>query len=264
MVLILFAARWIVSEHHVPELEEFSLYLMSLSWALMVAGFLWLLYIALEPFVRRRWPGVLVSWSRLFAGNFRDPLVGRDLRAGCVVGVGLSLLELLSYSLASRIGVPEAPYTLGGPEMMSLLGTRGLLGMILSEPIVSLFWALATLFLLFLLRVMLRREWVAAAAFILVLTAFMGLGSDSPITWIFYALKYGVICFLLLRFGLLANTAHYTVYFLLWFFPMTPHLSAWYSGIGLAGAVLMLAFAAYAFHTSLGGRPMFQARLLED
>jgi len=47
-------------------------------------------------------------------------------------------------------------------------------------------------------------------------------------------------------------------------FPITPQLSAWYSGTGLAGAVLLLAFAAYAFHTSLGGRPMFQSRLLED
>ncbi len=264
LVLILFSASWIVGEHHVPELEEFSLFLMFLSWSLLVAGFLWLLYIALEPFVRRRWPGALVSWSRLFAGNFRDPLVGRDLLAGCVAGVGLCLLECLGYRLASRIGIPEAPFTLGGPEMLSLLGTRALLEVILSRPILSLFWALATLFLLFLLRVLLRREWVAALAFILVLTVSMGLGSDSPITWIFYALKYAVVCFLLVRFGLLANTAHYAVYFILFFFPITPQLSAWYAGTGIAGVVLILAFTAYAFHTSLGGRPMFRASLLED
>jgi len=264
LVLILFAAAWIVGEHHVPEFEEFSLFLMFFSWALLVAGFLWLLYIALEPFVRRRWPGALVSWSRLFAGNFRDPLVGRDLLAGCVIGVGLCLLECLSYNLASRIGVPEAPFTLGGPEVRSLLGTRALLDMIFTQPIFSLFWSLATLFLLFLLRVLLRREWIAAAVFILVLTAWMGLGSDSPLTWAFSALKYGVVYFLLMRFGLLANTAHYAVNYLLWFFPMTPQLSAWYSGIGLAGLVLLLGFAAYAFHTSLGGRPMFEAKLLED
>jgi hypothetical protein len=32
--------------------------------------------------VRRRWPATLVSWSRLLAGRFRDPLVGRDVLAG--------------------------------------------------------------------------------------------------------------------------------------------------------------------------------------
>jgi hypothetical protein len=264
LVFILFAVAWIVGEHHVPDFEEFSLFLMFLSWALLVTGFLWLLYIALEPFVRRRWPGSLVSWSRLFAGGFRDPLVGRDLLVGCVIGIALSLLEFLSHNLASWVGVPEAPFTPVGPELDFFLGTRAVLDNILSLPILSLFWGLASLFLLFLLRILLRREWVAAVVFILVLTAFMGLGSDSPVTWIYYVLKYGVVCFLLVRFGLLANTAHYTVYFLLWFFPITPQLSAWYSGIGLAGVVLLLAFAAYAFRTSLGGRPMFQAKLLED
>jgi len=264
LVLILFAAEWIVGEHHVPELEEFSLFLMSFSWALLVAGFLWLLYIALEPFVRRRWPGALVSWSRLFAGDFRDPLVGRDLLVGCVIGIALCLLEGVSNNLASWIGVPEAPFTVGGSEFQSLLGTRAVMDQILLLPVVSLFWGLATLFLLFLFRVLLRREWLAAGTFIVVLTAFLGLGSDSPVTWVFYALKCGFVCFLLVRFGLLANTAHYATYFFLWFFPITPQLSAWYSGIGLAAVVLVLAFAAYAFHTSLGGHPVFQARLLED
>jgi len=51
---------------------------------------------------------------------------------------------------------------------------------------------------------------------------------------------------------------------LLFQLPIIPQLSAWYSGTGLALAVLMLAFAVYAFHASLGGRPMFQAKLLED
>ena len=29
----------------------------------------WILYIAIEPFVRRRWPQILVSWTRLLSGN---------------------------------------------------------------------------------------------------------------------------------------------------------------------------------------------------
>lgn len=35
----------------------------------------WLMYMALEPYVRRRWPDMLIGWSRLLAGDYRDPLV---------------------------------------------------------------------------------------------------------------------------------------------------------------------------------------------
>ena len=36
-------------------------------------------YLALEPYVRRTWPVILITWSRLVSGQLRDPLVGRDL-----------------------------------------------------------------------------------------------------------------------------------------------------------------------------------------
>ena len=47
-------------------------------------------------------------------------------------------------------------------------------------------------------------------------------------------------------------------------FPITIHVSAWYSGIGYAGLALLLAMAIYGFHTSLGGQPMFGRASLED
>jgi hypothetical protein len=50
----------------------------------------------------------------------------------------------------------------------------------------------------------------------------------------------------------------------LFIFPITTDLSAWYFGIGLTGLVLLLAFALYAFHTSLGGQPLFGRASLED
>ena len=128
----------------------------------------------------------------------------------------------------------------------------------------SLFFALACLFVLFLLRILLRREWIAAATFVSIGTALHVLNSDSVLACFLAALVWGATYFILVRFGLLAATTTLLFSALLDYFPITPELSAWYSGIGLAGVVLMLAFAAYAFHTSLGGRPMFQAKLLED
>jgi hypothetical protein len=266
LVFTLVAVAWIVGEHHVPDFGEFYLFLQLLSWALLLTAFPWLLYLALEPFVRRRWPGTLVSWSRLFAGGFRDPLVGRDLLVSCVVGVVLVLLDFLGYNLAHWVGVrQDVPIDVNTHMTLGFFaGTRAALACALPLPAWSLFWGVGCLFLLLLLRVLLRREWLAAVLFVLLLTAFMGLSSDSPLTWICNALEWGTAYFILVRFGLLASTVQFAVVFVLEIFPVTPQLSDWYSGIGIAGVVLLLGFAAYAFHTSLGGRPIFQAKLLED
>jgi len=262
LVFTLMAVAWIFREHHVPHFREIMLFVLFLSWTIPVTGLLWLLYIALEPFVRRRWPGSLISWNRLFAGGFRDPLVGRDLLVGCVLAGVFLPLEYVSYQLASWIGVrADDPLSM---TLNSFLGTRMALAEIASLAVWCIFWGLATLFLLFLLRVLLRRDWVAAVLFIVIATVFFSMASDSPLTWIVNALEWGVSYFLLTRFGLLALTASYAFCNLFYRFPITLQLSAWHSGIGLAGVALMLAFAAYAFHTSLGGRPMFEAKLLED
>ena len=41
---------------------------------------------ALEPYVRRRWPDVLISWTRLLSGKVWDPLIGRDVLTGALLG----------------------------------------------------------------------------------------------------------------------------------------------------------------------------------
>ena len=38
---------------------------------------------AIERYVRRRWPEILVAWPRLLSGEFRDPLVARDIGCDC-------------------------------------------------------------------------------------------------------------------------------------------------------------------------------------
>jgi len=40
--------------------------------------------------------------------------------------------------------------------------------------------------------------------------------------------------------------------------------SAWYFGTGITGQFLLLAFALYAFYTSLGGQPLFGRTSLDD
>ena len=47
-------------------------------WAAQV----WLLYTALEPYVRRRWPHMLISWKRLLGGAFATPWWGATCSSG--------------------------------------------------------------------------------------------------------------------------------------------------------------------------------------
>ena len=62
----------------------------------------WLLYLAVEPFVRRRWPQTIVSWSRILGGKLRDPLVGGDILIGVAFGLFWALLLLLRSSTIKR------------------------------------------------------------------------------------------------------------------------------------------------------------------
>src|SRR5262249_50749407 len=50
----------------------------------------------------RRWPVVIVGWSRLIAGRWRDPLVGRELLVGCAAGAIVALMTYISMRLNAR------------------------------------------------------------------------------------------------------------------------------------------------------------------
>jgi serine/threonine-protein kinase len=118
-VAVLFGA------HHVPDLGEVGLFTQLLVWGCGLSCFLWTLYIALEPYVRRRWPATLVSWSRLLAGGFRDPLVGRDVLAGCLVAAFGFALAGLGWFIPSWLGYPPTPPHLG--PQWAFLGARAII-----------------------------------------------------------------------------------------------------------------------------------------
>jgi len=69
-----------------------------------------------------------------------------------------------------------------------------------------------------------------------------------------------ILLLLLMRFGLLATAAALFFQNILVCFPITTQLSAWYSGSS-CGTASTSRLTLYAFHTSLGGRRMFGARL---
>src|SRR5579864_73700 len=61
-------------------------YVMAMATSLFNGTLFWMIYLALEPYVRRHWPHSIISWSRLIDGKVRDPAVGRDVLFGVVLG----------------------------------------------------------------------------------------------------------------------------------------------------------------------------------
>jgi len=258
--------EWLCDAHHVSvidkvKIDEVKLFLGGASWAAFAAGFVWMLYLALEPYVRRLWPQSMITWSRLLAGGFRDPLVGGHLLAGVALGIGISLCSLVgTLSLEHYGAFSVASYTLN-----LVLDARRLTKEILSTLIWQIGIVLFIVFLFFLLRVLLRRQWLAAAVFILM---FAGLGAISvgghPVIGALLAVLF---CFPLvagtLWFGVLSAVVAGFASFLLGQFPLTTDLSAWYAGTTVATVAVVLALTAYAFHTAVAGRPLFKAGFFE-
>jgi hypothetical protein len=237
---------------------------------LLPAGICWLMYVALEPYVRRRWPDMLVGWNRLLAGDCRDPLVGRDLLFGCAAGVILLILTSSGSFLNSWIGASQGrPGTgpqYGGVETLyTLSGARALAEGVLSLISTHILTALITCFILFLVRVLLRNKWISTIFCGLLFTATITAQSSSylTITPLIIALACCVHFWVIFRFGLLALMAAVFFSNLLHLFPITTQ-SVWYSGIGITGLLLLLALPLFAFLTSLGGQPLFGRASLED
>jgi len=268
--LVVLAVPWMLTENHVTTFWELYLGVTFLSSAILQAGLIWVLYIALEPFVRRRWPHMLVSWTRVLSGEWHDPLVGRDVLVGCAAGVTMGCLYCLAVLAPSWFGYPEAiplQQPIGGIETLAGFGSA-LSVLVSSVPLWGLSGAFGFLFLIFFLRALSRSEWVAAVALLILLTAGTMFGYEGPGGLLIFGLLHlaynATFLFVLLRFGIVAAVLGNSVGFLLLVFPVTLQTSAWYAGIGYVALLVLAGLALYGFRTSLGGRPLLNIATVED
>jgi hypothetical protein len=263
LFLILRMLYWLFMEHHNGLAEhEFNVFLPHLAFAVFIAVFLWLLYVALEPFVRKRWPRRIVSWSRLLAGGYSDPLVGRDILIGAVFGVGMILLGLLTSIGLRWIGRP--PTLTLNPGSASL-GAHLFMGKFLSQMNAAIFLPFSSLFLLLLFMMVLRRERLAFGMLWLLLAIVGVLIEQVNVLMIpFAALSAFLAVFVLYRFGLLAAVAAFFLAHLWVFYPMTTELTAWYAMDFLMGLTICVALVVFGFYTSLAGQPLISGKLLQD
>ena len=257
----------LIGAHHVPAPGgELELILTLTALALFPAAFIWLIYVALEPHLRRRSPRLIISWSRLMAGGFRDPMVGRDLLIGGLLGLGHTAAIYFGLLLSSWFG--SAPPPANSTHPATLQGMRPLLADMLGTIVVQVvFFSLAVLFLLLLFQIILRRDKLAAGAFWIVVFGIelLAFASNGPrLYWVTPILIATVSVISVARFGLLATIAFNLFFNLSFFYPLTSDFSVWYASAAFFPLVVMLTLAIYGFYISLGGQTVFKGGLLRE
>lgn len=210
---------WVLEDiafaHHVPATAEILFLYSTFRSAVFLAGLFWVLYMAFEPQVRRRYPEALITWSRLLAGRLRDPSAGAHVLIGIALGAcGLALMESLlppsdlsAAILLTRAALPSSTGMIAGFWISDALDAQ--LG-------------LAFLFLLNLVSSLVRRRWLATSIFVLVATLVITLSAAGAWLAIAVFFTFGIVAFALIRFGVLAVSAMVFTQLTLQTFPSQP------------------------------------------
>jgi Protein kinase domain len=270
VALFIFLARmalWVFGTHHVADTAELLLLITGIQSALFWSCFIGVMYLALEPYLRRHWPERIISWNRLLAGDFRDPLVGRDILVGATIGafcVPLMYLRLaLPRWVAGYPGIPDLMDTFA----FGVAGTSAFGQMFINQLTASIAQTFMVVFLLLFLGLLLRKDWVGIAVGSLILIALFLSPEIARAHWIglvSIALYVVALVFCAVRFGPVALMATLMVVHLWVFYPITTELNAWYASSFVLDLILLLAMATYGFYTSLGGQPVFKYNFLRE
>ena len=254
------SAAMLIQARHVPDLAELPILRDVAGTALMTAASVWVVYLALEPFVRRLWPGLLVGWTRLLAGEWRDPMVGRDVLVGATLGLIGHPLTIYLGNEASRWVGRERPVAATPAE-----GWRDLMSFVFGlVPSMGL-WGLFLVLFLLLAYIVVRRQWLAA----LILSAVYYLWVVQAFAWawpfyITHVFQVATAVYALYGFGFLAVLVYFAAFYLVYTVPFAPDPSLWYAPTGYAAMGLVVALALYGFTVSLGGQKIFSGQLPDD
>ncbi len=244
-VFVSSAGAGLLTTTHVASPWEFRLLVSSVSTAAFISGLVWLAYIAVEPYARRNWPDSLISWNRVLAGRFRDPLIASHVLAGFIAfwAAGL-LVDLVSAAVSAA---PIAPPT---TSIQAMNGVATFAGGVLASVGYAPVQGMAFLVLAMLARLLLRKVWIAdlVAALLLSLSG-IAVDTSNPYrlaaTSAAYVLFSYAFFWLLRRFGFLAVVSMWLMNNLVAAGPYTS-LTSWYGGRMMLASGIGAVIAAWA------------------
>jgi hypothetical protein len=250
---------WISYGHFTAQAAMMGQFAMALATSLFNGALIGIVYLALEPYVRRHWPHSIISWSRLIDGKLRDPAVGQDVLFGFALGTLWTMIGGIGDALGSRLGF--AP---GFHNVDFLNGMRSTLGSWTAQVSGAVRFTLVCFFMLFILRVLLRNKWLAAAVFVAIWTVLQSLGSTHPLMAVPILIPiYTIAAVALVRFGLVTLAVAAFTTDVIGNIPITLNPSIWYFGSTMFVVASVIVLAAWAFYAATAGRKLFATDLFE-
>jgi len=245
---------WALRTHYFPDFAPMMSNLtgVGLGPSLGLGVFSATVYLALEPYVRRKMPELLIGWTRALEGRTRDPRIGRELLIGAAGGASISLLAHASASLSAWI--PVTGETTVPPDVNALYGGIRAMSIAIDAVGGGVYNGVLLVGFLFLLRLLLRNAPAAVIGTTLALLVSNLSGENVLVELPAATLGAIVITLCLLRGGMLAVIAVFAFNFAITWLPMPLGNGAPYTA---SSVFVLAAFAVatiYAFRTSLGSR----------
>jgi serine/threonine protein kinase len=258
-VFVIQMVLFFLRTHYVPTFDMFLLLVLAISTALFFAALMWVLYMALEPYVRHHWPQTIISWTRLVNGQTKDPLLGRDICSGLVMGTAWCLVFAIGGHFLLRAGnVPSLFPT------DYLLGLRETAGIWLSTLVSAILGTLLFFLVLVLFRVFLRNKYVAAVAFVALFSAPQLLSSTNlAIAAPVWIIIYGIAAIAVVRYGLVVLFIASLTADILLNVPVTFDFSKWYTNHSVLTLLGVVALGAWAFYQALAGQTLLKGDLFD-
>jgi predicted Ser/Thr protein kinase len=221
-----------------------------------------LMYLAIEPWTRRLWPHAMITWARLLAGRWRDPVVGRDLLVTIACVASNYALQRVVEFAAIRAGA--TPHSVSRPEHFgilvdSLADSRVMAANLVLPFLYGLTVGMGLFLTLFIFNAMVRRTWIAA---ILTLLVWFGGNSGVFLHWmdtLQWGLEFGFLLFLTLHYGVFASGLFSCLSMLIDWSMFTSNFGAWYGRPSLAATLILGVLTVLAFRISIGNRPVLRS-----
>jgi serine/threonine-protein kinase len=228
----------------------------SIGEALFAGALLFVMYLAIEPSVRKYWPDSLLGWTRLLQGRVVDARVGRDVLIGLAAGALMQLLTTARDPLQWAFGAHYPAASFGNTRYFE--GIHYVVGFLASlAAFQAVFSAMWCIFAIVGLKRLLGRMWlvgaVATLAFTFLASRDLFVGAPGQ-AWINFAVAVAVVSVLAvvaIRVGLLATAASFLASFVISATPWTFDTGAWYFPPSAAALVFICGLAVFCGY-SLG------------
>jgi serine/threonine-protein kinase len=218
--------------------------------ALFSAGLVWLCYLGLEPFVRRSAPHLIVGWTRLIGGQWRDPLVGQGLLAGVVLGLLWPVMATLPLVAGPMLGLEGAQLRLNVATLAPLPMYLSTIAWSVLNGVIN---ALALVAFMVTSRFVLRGPTGVAVATAAVTTLAAIMGVRPFALDLAQAAVIGIVAvWFIRRFGLLALVTALAVNWSIRATPWTIDPSDWFVWRAGLTAALIAGLAVWGFLNVLG------------